>query len=317
MIKKDVIIVGGGPAGSACAWRLIKTGASCLVLDQQPFPRFKPCAGWITPELVKDLELRLTDYPYGLTTFRSFDIAIRSLKFRLPTRQYAIRRFEFDDFLLRRSGAPVQQHTVKSINVVADGYQIDGEFFAQYLVGAGGTHCPVNRLLYEPVEPRMKGSLIVAQEEEFPYPYTDDRCRLWFLQNSLPGYAWYVPKANGYLNIGVGGKMEQLKANGDTLKRHWNLLVEKLDRMGLVRNHEYHPSGHSYYLRQNRTEIRRGNAFLTGDSLGLATLDMGEGIHPAVKSGLQAADAILRGTQYSIKSIPKYSLWSLIRLRFS
>jgi flavin-dependent dehydrogenase len=173
----------------------------------------------------------------------------------------------------------------------------------------------VNRLLFEPVEPRKKGSLIVAQEEEFPYPDTGQRCRLWFLQNKLPGYAWYVPKANGYLNIGVGGKMEQLKANHDTLKNHWNLLVGKLDRMGLVRSHEFHPSGHSYYLRQKRVEIRRGNAFLVGDALGLATLDMGEGIHPAVNSGLLAAGAILRDTPYSIASIPKYSFWSLLRLR--
>jgi len=315
MIKKDVIIVGGGPAGSACARQLVKNGANCLVLDQHTFPRFKPCAGWITPELLADLELDIAEYPYGLTTFRSFDIAIRGLKFRLPTRQYAIRRFEFDDFLLRQSGAPVVQHTVKEITLVEDGYIIDGEYHGRYLVGAGGTHCPVNRLLFQPAAPRQKGSLIVAQEEEFSYPDADDRCRLWFLQNNLPGYAWYVPKANGYLNVGVGGKVEQLKAKGDALKRHWNLLVEKLDRMDLVHNHEYHPIGHSYYLRQKRAEIRRGNAFLTGDSLGLATLDMGEGIHPAVKSGLLAAGSILKGTPYSIDSISRYSFWSLMRLR--
>ena len=46
-------------------------------------------------------------------------------------------------------------------------------------------------------------------------------------------------------------------------------------------------------LRQNLTEIRNGNAFLVGDALGLATLDMGEGIGPAIRSGQLAAEAII------------------------
>lgn len=314
MIKKDVIIVGGGPAGSACAWRLTQNGVNCLILDQQPFPRFKPCAGWITPELVHDLELDIAEYPYSFTTFTSFNIAIRGFQFRLPTRQHAIRRYEFDDFLLKRSAAPVLRHTVKTISEKSDGFVIDDEFSGTYLIGAGGTNCPVNKQLFQPIALRKKESLIVALEEEFLYPYTDDHCRLWFLQNNLPGYAWYVPKANGYLNVGVGGKEETLKTNGDSIKNHWNLLIKKLDEMDLVRGHEYHPSGHSYYVRHNRAELQRGNAFLVGDSLGLATVDMGEGIHPAVQSGLLAADAILHGTTYSTNTIPKYSFKSILRL---
>jgi menaquinone-9 beta-reductase len=317
MIKKDVIIVGGGPAGSSCAWRLVQNGVSCLILDQKVFPRFKPCAGWVTPELVGDLELDIAAYPHSFTTFTSFEIAIRSLQFKLPTFQHAIRRFEFDDFLLKRSKAPVIQHTVRTIIEEKDGFTIDGEFSGTYLIGAGGTHCPVNRQLFQPPVPRKQADLIVALEDEFIYPYKDERCMLWFLQNNLPGYAWYVPKANGYLNVGIGGKEVTLKANHDSIKNHWNLLVQKLDEMGLVQGYEYNPSGHSYYLHQDRKEIRRGNAFIVGDSLGLATKDMGEGIHPAVKSGLLAADAILRGKVYSLKSISKYSFRSILGHTFS
>jgi len=40
-----------------------------------------------------------------------------------------------------------------------------------------------------------------------------------------------------------------------------------------------------------------------GDALGLATLDMGEGIGPAVRSGQLAAEAIIHGTEYSVASI--------------
>ena len=316
MIRADVIIVGGGPAGAACAWRLRQENVDCLVLDRHEFPRAKPCAGWITPEVLQDLALGLSDYPHGLTRFTSFQVSIRGFKFKAPTRQYAIRRYEFDDWLLRRSGAPFRLHNVQTITQVPDGYVVDGEFFGKYLVGAGGTHCPVCRTLFQPASVRGKESLIVAQEEEFPYAYSDGRCWLWFFEDGLPGYAWYVPKANGYVNVGVGGKAEALKANGDMLKNHWNRLVEKLDRLRLVVGHTYKPSGHGYYLRQGVREPRRGNAFLLGDAAGLATLDMGEGIRPAIKSGLLAAEAIANGAGYSVASIPKYSLPALMRLGF-
>jgi flavin-dependent dehydrogenase len=316
MIQTDVIIIGGGPAGAACAGRLKQHGINCLVIDQHAFPRFKPCAGWITPQAVRDVGLIPAEYPYSFTTFNTFYIAVRGINFKVRTRQHAIRRIEFDNWLLQRSGAPVYQHTVKSITQNGDGYDIDGEFCAKYLVGAGGTYCPVYRTLFKPDLPKDRGALIAAQEEEFLYPYTDASCRLWFLENHLPGYSWYVPKANGYVNVGVGGKAEEMSANGDNLKNHWNRLVEKLEDMGLVRGHEYHPSAHSYFLRQKLREIRRGNAFLVGDSAGLATMDMGEGIGNGIRSGQLAADAIARGTDYSIASIPKYSLFSILKSGF-
>ena len=65
----DVLIVGGGPAGSSAAWQLVRRGASVLVLDKEAFPRLKLCAGWITPEVVRDLEMDIKDYPHRFLTF--------------------------------------------------------------------------------------------------------------------------------------------------------------------------------------------------------------------------------------------------------
>jgi flavin-dependent dehydrogenase len=174
-------------------------------------------------------------------------------------------------------------------------------------VGAGGTHCPVYRTLFKSEDTRLGASLIVAQEEEFLYPHSSTECWLWFFEDRLPGYAWYVPKSNGYVNVGIGGKAERLKANGDSLKSQWNRFVEKLDRLGLVKGHTYKPSGHSYYLRQPVASPRKDNAFLVGDSAGLATLDLGEGIGPAIRSGMHAANAILNGADYRLDGIAKYS----------
>jgi flavin-dependent dehydrogenase len=314
VVRAEVIIVGAGPAGAACARRLRQNNVDCLVLDQAEFPRVKLCAGWITPEALRDLDLNPDEYPHSLTRFTSFQVSLWGFRFTAPTRQYAIRRVEFDAWLLERAGAAFRQHTVRTVTPVAGGYDVDGEFFGKYLVGAGGTHCPVCRALFNSPNPRTPASLIAAMEEEFPYDYTDDRCWLWFFDNGLPGYSWYVPKAGGTVNVGIGGKAEALTAEGQTLKRHWQRLVDKLDRLGLVRGRTYQPKGHSYYLRQRAPELRRDNAFLVGDAAGLATLDMGEGIRPALESGRLAAEAILRGGDYSVAAIPRYSLPSLLRL---
>jgi flavin-dependent dehydrogenase len=311
--RTEVLIVGGGPAGAACARWLKQRGVDCLILDRQRFPRPKPCAGWITPLVLRDLRLNPDNYPGSLTTFSALIIAIRGITFPLPTRQYAIRRIEFDHWLLRRAGVPVRQHTVRHIARIDRAYVIDGAFAAQYLVGAGGTRCPVYRTLFRDRGPRDGDSLVVTLEQEFSYPYRDAHCRLWFLEHGLSGYAWYVPKAGGIVNVGIGGKVAALRARGDHITHHWRLLVEKLERMELVRGHAFQPRGYAYYVRQEQPELRRDNALIVGDAVGLATLDMGEGIGPAIRSGLLAAESIVNGGDYRLDAIPKTSLLPSVR----
>jgi len=311
MFDTDVIIVGGGPAGSACAWQLRQHNIDCIILDQAKFPRFKPCAGWITPQVLAELKLKEGNYPYGLSTFTSLRVNLNDFKFRLPTRQYAIRRYEFDDWLLHRSGALFFQHAVKAIRYENGEYIIDDRFRAKYLIGAGGTYCPVYRSLFKDVSPKTRDTLIAAQEDEFPYKPASMDCWLWFWKG-FPGYAWYVPKANGYVNVGIGAWAERLKASGVSLKAQWERLLEHLDAQDLVRNYNLKPSAHSYYLRQPSPQIRNENALLVGDAAGLATLDMGEGISPAIQSGLRAAEAIATGQPYSLEGIARYSQGALL-----
>jgi menaquinone-9 beta-reductase len=315
MIEKDVLIVGGGPAGSACAGRLRQHGLDTLILDKAEFPRQKPCAGWVTPSLFRVLDILPDDYPNGLTKFTSFQVSIKGINFKLPTRQYAIRRWEFDNWMLDRSEVPHETHQVNAIRLEDDKFIVDETYTAKFIVGAGGTHCPIRRTFFSDTPSAQEPTLIIAKEEEFQFPYRDDRCYLWFFEAGLPGYAWYVPKSGGWLNVGIGGSAAGFKARGETLNQHWDRLVDKLAEMGLVSDYEFHPAGHSYRLRNKQLHGRQGNAFLVGDSLGLATLDMGEGIGPAIQSGILAADAIATGSDYNLASIPKYSFPSLLRLR--
>ena len=107
----DILIVGGGPAGSTCAWKLRQAGVDVIVLDKSQFPRHKVCGGWVTPPVLEELELDPADYRQHavlqpITRFITglidgpevetvYDHAV----------SYGLRRCEFDDYLLRRADA--------------------------------------------------------------------------------------------------------------------------------------------------------------------------------------------------------------------
>jgi flavin-dependent dehydrogenase len=323
MVYSEVIIVGGGPAGSTCAWELNRKQIQTLILDKALFPRHKLCAGWITPKTLKDLKIRNGEYPYSLITFNRIIFYFNGKRFTLKTNQHSIRRYEFDNWLIQRTNVPVKQHRVKLIKKKKDGYyHIDNKYYCKFIVGAGGTHCPVYRTFFIKSYPRPKQSLINTIEEELRYDYVDTNCYLWFFEDNLSGYSWYVPKGNGYLNVGIGGKALEIKKQGKTIADYWHGFTKKLERFSLVENYTFHPQGHNYYLRDPDIKGQHDNAFIIGDAAGLATIDMGEGIGPSIESAKLVAESIVTGKAYSPKTITKFSVFRMLfpwlgRLSFS
>lgn len=304
----EVLIVGGGPAGSSAAWRLRRSGVDVLVLDRERFPRLKLCAGWITPQVVRDLEIDVASYPHRFLTFERLHFHVKGLHLSVPCVQHSIRRFEFDAWLLERSGAKVAQHTVRQVRREAGGgYVVDEAFRCRYLIGAGGTSCPVYRALFRERSPRVRELQTVTLEHELPFEWRDGDCHLWFFEGGLPGYAWYVPKADGWLNVGIGGMAQRLKNRGEDIKEHWGRFAHRLGR-SLTPGARYEPSGYSYYLRGPVAAARIDDAFIAGDAAGLATRDLCEGIGPAVRSGLLAAESILTGAPYRLADVTGASL---------
>jgi len=310
--QHDVVVVGGGPAGSTCAWKLRQAGLDVLVLDREKFPRTKLCAGWVTPEAMHDLELSEADYPPGFITLDELVLHWKVLTVRHESRQYSIRRYEFDDFLLRRSNATVVQHKVRNIEKVGAEYVVDGEYRCRFVVGAGGTSCPVYKSLFHDRNPRAGLLQTATLEQEFAYEWHNPDCHLWFFNDGLPGYAWYVPKSGGYINVGLGGMAEKIKLTSLGLRDYWTAFTEMLRNKNLVSVDAFKPRGYSYFLRGQVDTVRIDNAFVVGDSVGLATRDMCEGIGPAVKSGLLAADAIISGSEYTVSGIAALSGQSFV-----
>ncbi len=71
------------------------------------------------------------------------------------------------------------------------------------------------------------------------------------------------------------------------------------------------PGASSYFLR-HEGPVQNGHAVIAGDAAGMATVDMGEGIGPAIESGLKAAEAILHNSPASFDSIPRFSFPAIL-----
>jgi flavin-dependent dehydrogenase len=314
----ETIIVGGGPAGSTCARHLVQHGRDVLVLDKARFPRLKLCAGWITTKVMRDLDITMDDYPHPI-----LELDVRTHFFGLPLAlnwfptagpNFSIRRVEFDAWLLWRSGAEVTEHDVRSIRRDGEHYVIDDAYACRHLVGAGGTMCPVRRALFS--EGRMKSRQIVTIEKEFEYPARADSCHLYFFRRGLVGYSWIVPKGNGFVNVGLGGKAKYFRSSGTSIHDHFRTFIGDLVREKLLDTttaESLQATGHPYFLFTRSGEVKRDNCLLIGDSAGLASIDLGEGIGPAVESGLMAAREILGTGEYRKDGISIFSLTGLAR----
>jgi geranylgeranyl reductase family protein len=309
----DVLIVGGGPAGSSCAWGLAGSGLDVRILDRQTFPRDKVCGGWITPQVLSELAIDPDEYGRGrvlqpITAFRTGWIGGPALDTNYyKTVSYGIRRREFDDYLSRRSGARLMAPAaLTSLRRDGGGWVVNDGIRARLVVGAGGHFCPVAKLTGAKLS---RENAVVAQEAEFEMDARQQTgCRvrpdtpeLYFCAD-LKGYGWCFRK-NNFLNIGLG-RMDQHR-----LSEHVAAFVQWLKSTGRVSFDV--PSallGHAYLLYgvSQRKLVDEG-ILLIGDAAGLAYQQSGEGIRPAIESGLLAAQAILEAQgDYSRESLGGY-----------
>lgn len=295
----DVLIGGGGPAGSSCAWKLRGSGLDVAILDRQFFPRDKVCGGWITPVVLSQLEIEPGEYArdhvlQGITAFRTGCIQGSAVETDYGVVvSYGIRRREFDYYLLQRSGARLMQGVnLTSLARSGEHWIVNGQIRTRVVVGAGGHFCPVARLTA--VKPKPE-SVVVAQEAEFEMDSSQiEGCRvqpeipeLYFCED-MKGYGWCFRKRN-FLNIGLG------RMDPHRLSEHVSGFLRFLKSEGRV---QFDPPasmcGHAYLLygRSPRKLVDDG-LLLIGDAAGLAYSQSGEGILPAVESGLLAGRTIL------------------------
>jgi geranylgeranyl reductase family protein len=292
VLRYDAIVVGAGPAGSTCAYRLAAAGASVLLLDRARFPRDKPCGGGVTGRAERLL-------PFSIAPV--VEDTVTSVRMRLRFGSWFERgdgaplvsmtqRLRLDAHLAEQAvaaGAELRDGVkVEAVSVGADGVSVTaGETVgAQALVGADG----VNGICARQLGLGGNREVGVALEGNVPWERLGDgyRGRAVLELGIVPGgYGWVFPKGD-HANVGIGG----WGTEGPGLRGHLRALcaahgIEPGDLEGL--------RGYRLPLRSPRSTLARGRAALVGDAAGLVDPVSGDGMFEAFLSSKLAAEAVL------------------------
>lgn len=288
MKQYDVIIIGGGPAGSMTGITLQKRGYKTCIIDKSAFPRDKLCGGLLT---VKTMQLLQKECPaidpdhFIVKQSNRVHFYLGSEKvttFQMKEPCYLTERTLFDYALigeyLRYGGEVLENRRVKAadIHFTSQTLQAGQERLGySYLVGADGCNSVLlkkrgrknyNYFCIEGAIPSDRGS--------------QDEMKIFFGVTGN-GYGWQFPKI-GYDCVGVGGahKESNILQQADTF--FGQLGIEPESRKGAPI-----PSGKLPNLKG-----LPNNVLLVGDAAGFADPITGEGIYLALLSGLHAGKAI-------------------------
>jgi flavin-dependent dehydrogenase len=309
----DIIIVGGGPAGSSVALSLARLAPSLvdrtLIIDKATFPRGKLCGGGLTSRALRVLsELDIaTDW---LSKVRVNGIQIRlpqvsiSKSVRRPF--YVVRRDEFDSHLLdtaRRRGATVHQGETLVRFHASNGWLMvqttQAEYRARALVGADGANSRVRRLL----SARAPFAPMMALEAMLPDSHESGHGLLLFdfrrITQGRPGYLWRFPTPLG-TSLGVAHFGVYDRAGPDLATEllefggHLGMDFERADIRGWPAP-RYAPE-----LCYSRPHV-----LLVGDAAGTDSL-WGEGITSALQFGAPAARSLYSAFSTSVFDFVEY-----------
>ncbi len=289
----DVAVIGAGPAGTAAAFALLEKGLKILLLDKYSFPRKKACAGGITPKGYHLFQYDIS--PVVKRECRAVNIIDQSRKSFLIRDQnticYMTKRQDLDLFSLNKvmeKGA--QFRVIKEIRSIIETphfVEINAgkdRFKASYLIGADGANSIVRRFLtkhrFWEKQMAIEADIKVDRPDGYSMEFDFSKIR--------NGYFWIFPK-DDHVNIGIYSNDSHAKLQTRQLFEYaaQRFFARKLEA---VKGYPICTGGVSYRPDSNRI-------LLAGDAAGMAEPLLGEGIYFAVKTGQEAAAAILESRE--------------------
>ncbi len=310
MEKRDLLVIGAGPAGAAAAIRAANGGANVTVFEKGDYGRDKVCGDGLTPRAVRameELKLSVDDGAHRIDGLRMIaGKKVRELAWpttsRFPAYGAVWPRRRLDAYLMdaaAKAGAellyehdalPIVEHG-RVVGVVAN----DREWRGDMVVVAAGAQGAVARMLGADRVPDEPFGLAIRCYAESPRHADRHLESCLTLKDEfgtpVPGYGWMFPAGDGTVNIGVGALstmkgFKKLNLNklldsyADLVKDSWSLgpMLERPRAWRLPMS----------------TQRRHGNGWVAvGDAAGLVNPMNGEGIDYGLESGMLAADLFL------------------------
>lgn len=316
-MQYDVIIVGGGPAGSLAGITLSNTGYKVLLIDKHTFPREKFCGGGISRRVfrrfpwIQDEVKSIPSHYVNKVSFHSPN-GTEAFEERDEPIYLMIRRGDFDALLLNKckqggievlEGQKISQLTVKADSVKLQTTARES-FSAKLVIGADGVYSAVAKLSgLNTGWSAERMAIDFMEETSYDHLTVADKDTMYVfygIENSS-GYGYVFPKSD-HLNIGMGYLSsyfkERLHEKPQTIYQHF---IEVLAQHNVVGGESQSQNMHGYFLPMGGplSKTFSNRVMLCGDAAGFVNAFTGEGIYYAMVSGEHAAKTALKALQYN------------------
>lgn len=316
MNEFDVIIIGGGPAGSTCALALANSGLKVAVIEKASFPRDKVCGDAVAAYIPKVLNTINPKYKEAFNNFAE-KIEVNTCRVVAPNEKcidisnnecgYIIPRMQLDNFLYELTVAEtnitwllnkeitdvkieplLQQATVIAGNTV---------FTAKLVIGCDGAHSIINKKLTG-IKPDLKhycGAVRAYYTNVTGIP--DKTFELHFIENVMPGYFWIFPLKNNRANVGLGMSSHIISKKKINLRKTMEDIIKNNPAIkGRFENATISGKieGYGLPLGSRKTIVSGDHFMLCGDAASLIDPASGEGIGPSMISGRYAGWQAIR-----------------------
>lgn len=325
MEKRDIIIVGAGPAGSSAAFFLSRLGLDVLLLERKKLPRVKPCGDGIGPRAVLMLkEMGLSKWLSDNHFFRIERMRLISQSGRtiisdtsgydFPTPYgYVIRRDIFDKRLADRAvevGATLREgfkvtsfllERGRGFGVVGEVKGVETHVSAKLIVVADGSTGSLSKKLVD----IDKETQAIAYRGYADFDDKLDNSVNIYFSDALPkGYGWIFPLSNNSANVGIGSL--GMRKDKIDLKDAFNDFIDTTKIPISLKDGKFSEERQGSVMRMSfgRVPLHFPGIAIVGDAAGLVSPINGEGISHAIESSALLSRA-LEGNTDSFNSIDR------------
>jgi flavin-dependent dehydrogenase len=336
----DVVVIGGGPAGSTVSALTAQHGYRVQLFERERFPRFHigesliPETYWVLKRLGMLPKMKASHFvkKYSVQFVNQHGKLSEPFYFmeHKPhecSQTWQVLRGEFDQMMLENAaehGVAVHQGArvlevlfegERAVGVkVADSGGGEREVRAKVVVDTSGqSSMIVNRFQLRVPDPKLnKGAVWTYFEGAYRDSGRDEGATLVLQVKDKQGWFWYIPLHNNIVSVGVVGGFDYLfKNRGD----HATIYNEELDRCPTVKQRVSIGRRASRYFATKDYTYRSSRAagdgwVLAGDAFGFLDPLYSSGVLLALKSGELAADAIAEGLATGDMSAAQLGKWA-------
>ncbi|MDM0044675.1 NAD(P)/FAD-dependent oxidoreductase [Variovorax dokdonensis] len=313
----DVLVIGAGPAGSACARVLARAGIDVLLCDRQEFPRDKVCGDGLIADSHRALaRLGLLDAVLAQAA-QATHLACHAPSggtIELPATLSVLRRRELDELLRQAalaSGARWLAPARFTALLVEPSQQVAGarlgsatasvEVHARWTVLATGADATALEAAGVAMRRAPSGMALRGYVRHAARNAHERALEVVWHRALRGGYGWIFPVGSGVFNIGVGymhsrAERRRRDASGGSLRDLWNTFLRvhpaarELMADGVL---EGELKGAPLRCSLEGSAWSRPGLLVAGEAAGSTYLFTGEGIGKALESGMAAAQAII------------------------